>query len=73
MWNSRTKKAKKQQLSFKLNFLKMDRHTEGMQLIQEIKRFDHYGLFAIPSEILPYQRYPESLVNQNEIPIELSW
>ena len=32
---------------------------------------DQYGSFAIPSKIMPYQSYPESLVNQNEIPIEL--
>ena len=25
-----------------------------------------------PSEIMPYQSYPESLANQNEIPIDLS-
>ena len=29
------------------------------------------GSFAIPSEIMRYRSYPESLVNQNEIPIEL--
>ena len=33
---------------------------------------DRYGSFAIPSEIMPYQSYPENLVNQNEILIELS-
>ena len=33
---------------------------------------DQYGSFTIPSEIMPYQSYPKSLVNQNEIPIELS-
>ena len=29
------------------------------------------GSFAIPSEIMLYQSHPESLVNQNEILIEL--
>ena len=33
---------------------------------------DQYGSFAIPSEIMLYQSQPESLVNQNEILIELS-
>ena len=33
---------------------------------------DRYGSFAIPSEIILYEIYPESLVNQNEIFIELS-
>ena len=32
---------------------------------------DHYGSFAIPSELMLYQSHPESLVNQNEILIEL--
>ena len=31
-----------------------------------------YGSFAIPSELMLYQSHPESLVNQNEILIELS-
>ena len=30
-----------------------------------------YGSFAIPSKTMPYQSYPEILVNQNENPIEL--
>ena len=34
---------------------------------------DRYGSFAIPSDIMPYQSHPESLVNQNEIPMELSY
>ena len=34
--------------------------------------FDQYGSFAIPSELMPRYSYPASLVNQNEIPIELS-
>ena len=33
---------------------------------------DQYGSFAIPFELVLYQSHPESLVNQNEIPIELS-
>ena len=32
---------------------------------------NQYGSFAIPSKIMPCQSYPESLVNQNEIPVEL--
>ena len=33
---------------------------------------DQYGSFSIPSELVLYQSHPESLVNQNEILIELS-
>ena len=33
---------------------------------------NQYGSLAIPSDILPYQSYPESLMDQNEIAIELS-
>ena len=33
---------------------------------------DQYDSYAIPSKIMPYQSYPKSLVNENEIPIELS-
>ena len=32
---------------------------------------DQYGSFAIPSELMLYQSHPQSLVNQNEILIEL--
>ena len=32
---------------------------------------DKYGSFAIPSKIMPWQSYAVSLVNQNEILIEL--
>ena len=32
---------------------------------------DQYGSFAPSSDIMPYQNYPESLVNQNEIPVDL--
>ena len=31
-----------------------------------------YGSFAIPSKLMLYQSHPESLVNENEILIELS-
>ena len=33
---------------------------------------DQYGSFALPSDLMLYQSHPESLVNQNEILIELS-
>ena len=33
---------------------------------------DQYGSFALPSHLMLYQSHPESLVNQNEILIELS-
>ena len=33
---------------------------------------DQYDSYAIQSKIMPYQSYPKILVNQNEIPIELS-
>ena len=33
---------------------------------------DQYGSFTIPSELVLYQSHPESLVNENEIPVELS-
>ena len=33
---------------------------------------DLYGSFSIPSELVLYQSHSESLVNQNEILIELS-
>ena len=36
----------------------------------EHEDIDQYGSFTIPSEIMPCKRYPESLVNQNGIPIE---
>ena len=32
---------------------------------------DQYDSYAVPSKIMPYQSNPKSLVNQNEIPIEL--
>ena len=30
-----------------------------------------YGPYAIPSEVMPSYSHPASLVNQNEIPIDL--
>ena len=33
---------------------------------------DQYGSFTIPSEIMPCESYPVSLVNQNGIPVDLS-
>ena len=33
---------------------------------------DQYGSFAIPFKLMLYQSHPESLVNQNEILIDLS-
>ena len=38
----------------------------------EHESVDQYGSFSIPSELVLYQSHPESLVNQNEILIELS-
>ena len=38
----------------------------------EHENIDQYGSFTIPFEIMPCQSYPESLVNQIEIPVELS-
>ena len=32
---------------------------------------DQYDSYAIQSKIMPYQSHPESLVNQNEILVEL--
>ena len=32
---------------------------------------DQYDSYAIPYKMMSYQSYPKSLVNQNEIPIEL--
>ena len=32
---------------------------------------DQYGSFMIASKIIPCWNYPESFVNQNEIPVEL--
>ena len=32
---------------------------------------DQYDSYAIPSKIMLYESHPESLVNQNEIPVDL--
>ena len=40
--------------------------------LNEHEDLDQYGPFAVPSKIVPYQSYPESFGNQNEILIELS-
>ena len=40
--------------------------------LNEHEDFDQYGSFAMPSEVVLCQSHPESLVNQNEILIELS-
>ena len=37
----------------------------------EHEDIEQYGSFTIPSEIMPCSSYPVSLVNQNEIAIEL--
>ena len=37
----------------------------------EHEDIDQYGSFSIPFELVLYQSHPESLVNQNDIPIEL--
>ena len=37
----------------------------------EHEDIDQYGSFTIQSEIMTCQSYPESLVDQNDIPIEL--
>ena len=38
----------------------------------EHEDIDQYGSFKIPSKIMPRSSYPKSLVNQNEIFIDLS-
>ena len=40
-------------------------------VLNEHEDIEYYGSFAVPSKIMPYQSYPESLVNQNEIPVDL--
>ena len=42
-------------------------------VLNEHEDVDQYVLFAIPYDIMLYQSNPESLVNQNEILIELSY
>ena len=41
-------------------------------VLNEYEDVDQYGSFSIPSELKLYQSHPESLVNENEIPVELS-
>ena len=41
-------------------------------VLSEHEDVDQYESFAILSEIMLYESHPESLVNQNEILIELS-
>ena len=41
-------------------------------VLNEHEGVDQYGSFSIPSELVLYQSHPESLVKQNEIPVELS-
>ena len=38
---------------------------------EDVDQYDPY-CYAKPSEIMPHKNYPESLVNQNEIPVDLS-
>ena len=40
-------------------------------IFNDDKKFAQYDQNAIPSQIMPCYNYPESLVNQNEILIEL--
>ena len=40
-------------------------------VLNEHEDVDQYGSFATPYEIMPNQIYPKSLVDQNEILIEL--
>ena len=44
--------------------------SDTNHVVNEHEDFEQYGSFAIPSEMSFYS-YPASLVNQNEIPIEL--
>ena len=38
----------------------------------ELEDVDKYDPYPILSELTPYQSYPESVLNQNEIPFDLS-
>ena len=40
-------------------------------VLNEHEDVDQYGSFALPPDLMLYQSHPESLVNQNEILIEL--
>ena len=41
-------------------------------VLNEHEDFDQHGSFETPSRIMPCKSYHVSLVNQNEIPIDLS-
>ena len=41
-------------------------------VLNEHEGVDQYGSFSISFELVLYQSHPESLVNQNEISVELS-
>ena len=41
-------------------------------VLNEHECVDQNGSLSIPSELVLYQSHPESLVNENEIPVELS-
>ena len=45
--------------------------SDSSNVLNEHADVDQYGSFGMPSE-MPYKNYPESLMNKNEIPIELS-
>ena len=40
-------------------------------VFKEHEDVGQYGAYAILSDIMPHQSYPERLVNQNEIPVDL--
>ena len=40
-------------------------------VLNEHEDVDQYDSYAVPSKIIPCKSYPESLVNQNDVPIEL--
>ena len=50
----------------------LKRSSGTIYVPNEHEGVDQYGSFSIPSEFVLYQSHPESLVNQNEILIELS-
>ena len=47
--------------------------TSGTNYVpNEHEDVDQYDSYAIPPKTMPCQSHPESLVNENEIPVELS-
>ena len=46
--------------------------SSGTNYVPNEQDVDPYDPYAIPSEIMPCESYPESLVNQNEFPIDSS-